>query len=83
MQKFLNKFSAIATCLFLILSMSASIILIPTYSAHSPPWTITDSAYVAVEPNPTGISQPVLITIWTAQPLVNSAITNNSKRITC
>jgi outer membrane protein assembly factor BamB len=80
MQKLKNKTMAIMIALLLTISMSASMILIPNTTAHSPTWSITDHAYIAVEPNPTGVGQSVMITIWTAQPLPNSAITNNIRK---
>ena len=38
MQNTKNKFVAITIAALLILSMSASMILIPSASAHTPPW---------------------------------------------
>jgi hypothetical protein len=75
-----NKIAAIAIAIFLIVSMGASMLLIPNTSAHNPPWTIEDHAYVAVQPNPTGLGQTVYISIWTAQPMPNSAETNNIRK---
>jgi hypothetical protein len=80
MQKIKNKTMAIMIALFLTISMSASMILLPNANAHSPAWQIADHAYIAVAPNPIGVGQTLNILIWTAQPLPNSAITNNIRK---
>jgi outer membrane protein assembly factor BamB len=74
---------AIMIALLLTISMSASMILIPNTTAHSPPWTIQDHCYIALAPNPIGVGQTLNILIWTAQPLANSAITNNIRKENC
>ncbi len=63
-----------------ILSIAASTSIVPTTKAHSPPWTIQDHCYIAIAPNPIGVGQTLNILIWTAQPLPNSAITNNIRK---
>ena len=78
MQK--NKIAAITIAIFFMLSMSASMMLIPTTSAHTPAWTITDHAYIALAPSPIGVGQTELITIWTAQPMPNALINNNIRK---
>ncbi len=80
MQTFKSKTIAISIAILLMISIGTSTMLVPITSAHSPPWTITDHAYIATQPNPIGVGQPVLITIWTAQPLANSAISNNIRK---
>jgi hypothetical protein len=80
-MKTLNKrLAAIIISIFFILSMTASIMLIPAASAHTPAWTITDKAYVSVAPNPIGIGQTETISIWTAQPLANAGTANNIRK---
>ncbi|MGA2682751.1 MAG: PQQ-binding-like beta-propeller repeat protein [Candidatus Bathyarchaeia archaeon] len=59
-----NKIAAITICLFFILSMTASMTLIPNANAHSPPWTIPTYAYINVSPNPCGIGQTVTVGFW-------------------
>ncbi len=66
--------------LFLMFAMVISLVALPNANAHTPPWNITDHAYVAVAPNPIGVGQTLLITFWTAQPLPNSALTNNIRK---
>jgi hypothetical protein len=54
-----NKTAAIAIAIFLIISMSASMLLIPnnTASAHTPPYQITTYAGVTIQPDPIGLGQ--------------------------
>ncbi len=80
MKTLKNKIAAITISIFFILSMTASLMLIPSVNAHSPPWTITDQAYIALAPNPVGVGQTETITIWTAQPLANAAVNNNIRK---
>ena len=66
--------------LILIVSMSASIVLLPIVSAHTPPWTIISYAYVVAAPNPIGINQVVSVTLWIDTPLPSSAVGNDIRR---
>jgi len=59
-----NKTTAIAIALFLMFSMSASTILIPTTSAHTPPINYPTYAFISVQPNPVGIGQQVSVNFW-------------------
>ena len=62
MQKLLrNKTLAITIAILLIASMSASMLFIPSASAHTPPWSIPTYAYINVSPNPVGVGQPVQV----------------------
>ena len=61
MQKLKNKIAAITIALFFILSMTASLILIPNANAHTPAWQIPTYAYINVAPNPVGVNQSVSI----------------------
>jgi len=80
MKTLRNKIAAITISLFFILSMSASMTLIPSASAHTPPWQITDVAHINAQPSPIGVGQPETIIFWAAQPLVNALITNNIRK---
>ena len=62
MQK--NKTTAIAIAIFLMLSMSASMMLVPNTSAHTPAWQIPTYAYVTAAPNPVGVGQKATIGMW-------------------
>jgi hypothetical protein len=75
-----NRIAAITIATLFILSIAASTSIVPTTKAHSPPWQIADHAYIALAPNPIGVGQTLSILIWTAQPLPNSAITNNIRK---
>ena len=75
-----NKIAAITISLFFILSMSASLTQLPSASAHTPPWQITDVAHINAQPSPIGVGQPETIIFWAAQPLPNAAITNNIRK---
>jgi hypothetical protein len=66
--------------LILTISMSASIVLLPTANAHTPPWTIISYAYVVAAPNPVGKGQTVSITLWVDTPLPNAAVGNDIRR---
>ncbi len=71
---------AILIALFLSISMSASMILIPTTSAHSPAWTIVSYAYIAVAPNPVGVGQTVEVAMWVDAPMIGAALGNPVRR---
>ena len=59
-----NKTGAIAIAIFLMFSMSASMMLLPTTSAQAPSTTIPVFAYINAAPNPTGVGQSVEIIMW-------------------
>jgi len=59
-----NKTAAIAIAIFLMLSMSASMMLVPNASAHSPAWNIPTSAYVTCAPSTIGLGQYTTIVAW-------------------
>jgi hypothetical protein len=67
---------AIFITLLLAISMSSSIMLLPTANAHSPPWQITTYAYVNAVPDRIGINQPVFIVMWTYLKMPASTIDN-------
>ena len=60
-----------------MLSMSASMILLPTASAHTPAWQIPTYAYVCAAPNPDGVGQTVSVYMWLNQLLLWCGLTNN------
>ena len=59
-----NKAAAISFAILLIVSMSASMALIPTVQSHTPAWDIATFAYINVAPNPIGVGQQANILIW-------------------
>ncbi len=66
--------------LILVISMSASVALLPAASAHTPPWTIISYAYVVATPNPIGVDQIASVTLWVDTPLPSSAVGNDIRR---
>ncbi len=64
MNKTKNRIAAIAIAIFLTISMSASMMLIPNASAHTPAWKIPTYAFVWASPNPVGVNQTVSIYMW-------------------
>jgi outer membrane protein assembly factor BamB len=59
-----NKLMAISFATLLIASMSASMLLIPNASPHTPPLTIPTWAYLSAMPNPVGIGQEAFVNFW-------------------
>ena len=59
-----NKTMAISIAIFFMFSMTASTILLPTTSAHTPAWNIPTYAYVTASPNPVGVGQKATIGMW-------------------
>ena len=53
-----------AIALLLMLSMAISMLALPLATAHTPPLNIPTYAFLAVTPNPTGVNQEVLVTMW-------------------
>ncbi len=68
MQKLKNKTMAILFAVILTTSMIASMILIPTTSAHSPAWNIPTFSFCSVAPNPIGEGQTVNVNFWVNMP---------------
>ena len=65
MQFFQHRNVVIVFSVCLMLSMAAaSTMLIPTTSAHTPPWQIPTYAYINVAPDPVGVGQKVSVLIW-------------------
>jgi hypothetical protein len=59
-----NRIVTIVIAMFLMISMSASTLLLPNASAHTPAWQIPTFAYVQAVPNPIGVGQQVIIYMW-------------------
>jgi outer membrane protein assembly factor BamB len=71
---------AISIAILLIISMSASLMLIPNTTAHSPPWTVISYGYVVAAPQPVGIGQAVSISMWVDYPFPGATVANNIRR---
>ena len=64
MKTIKNKIFAIAISIFFILSMTGSLTLIPSASAHTPPIKVPTYAFINAAPNPVGVGQQVTLTFW-------------------
>ena len=77
MQFVKSKTAAISIAIFLIISMGASMLLLPNTTAHTPPYQIKTYAKATVLPNPIGVGQSALgYAILGNAPLPSSAETN-------
>jgi hypothetical protein len=74
-----NETAAIAFAIFLIVSMSASMLLVPSAGAHTPPWSLPTFAYINVSPNPVGVGQGVEVIMWLNY-VIDGAAANNAVR---
>jgi hypothetical protein len=87
MHEIKNKTLAILIALVLTTSIGASIVLQPTVSAHTPPWTIISYAYLSVQPTPIGVGQTAAVCMWVDAALPGASeypvtsYTNNIRRI--
>ena len=79
MNKTKNKIVTITIAVFLMLSMTASTMLIPTSNAHTPVWQIPTYAYISVAPNPVGVGQYVSIYMWLTNFYYGASVANNYK----
>ena len=71
-----NKIVSIAIAILLTISMSASMILLPTASAHTPAWGIPTFAHIQAVTNPVGIGQKASIYLFLTPTYADEAITN-------
>ncbi len=62
--KFSREKLVIATTLLLILSMTATLIFVPSANAHDPAWQIKTYCYVSSSPETIGVGQQALIVVW-------------------
>jgi hypothetical protein len=74
-----NKTVANAIAIFLMLLIVASMMLIPSVSAHTPAWQIPTYAYIQPLPNPVGVGQSVNIIMWLDK-VINGAMPTNDIR---
>jgi outer membrane protein assembly factor BamB len=59
-----NKTKAATIALFLILTITATLVALPVANAHYPAWTIPSWTFIAVMRNPVGVNQQLLIVFW-------------------
>jgi len=55
---------AILIAAILTISIGASTMLIPSASAHTPPWKIPTYAYISAEPTTIGVGQTITVYFW-------------------
>ena len=72
-----NKFLAITMAILLSVLMASSMMLIPTTSAHTPPWQIPTYAYIYASPNPVGVGQFVHVDMFLDKVIDSAALNNN------
>src|ERR1700693_3651364 len=75
--KIQNKTIAIAIVALLIISMGASLTLLPNASAHTPAWQIPTTAYIVAEPNPIGVNQRMVVYFWINLIFGGQSVTTN------
>ena len=71
-----SKTGAISIATLLILSMSASMMLIPSTRATTT-LTVPDFAYISVSTNPVGVGQSLEVIMWMNQVIYAAALTND------
>jgi PQQ-like domain len=65
MKPLSNKIQAFLISAFLLSTIGATIVALPSASAHYPAWTIPTWCYATTSPNPVGVNQQALIVFWT------------------
>jgi hypothetical protein len=76
-----NKTTATLLALFLVLTITATLVALPTANAHTPAWNIPTYAYVTASPNPWGIgsAEPLLLVFWLNVPPPTAAGTTGDR----
>jgi outer membrane protein assembly factor BamB len=64
MQIAKNKTAVATLALILMLSITATLVVFPLVSAHTPAWTIPTSSYVVVTPSTVGLGQYATIVVF-------------------
>ena len=67
----------VAIAILLMLSIGASMTVLPIAIAHTPAWQITTFAYINVSPNPVGAGQPVNVLFWLDKRIGSTAAYND------
>ena len=75
-----TKKAILAIAVFLMLTTTIPLTIIPTATAHTPAWDIPSYAYVVAKPDPVGVGQRVMIYMWVDTPMPSAAITNDIRR---
>ncbi len=64
MQNLKGKTLAILIAAILTISIGASTTLLPSASAHTPPWQIPTYSYISAEPSTIGVGQTITVYFW-------------------
>jgi hypothetical protein len=73
-----SKILRSAISVIIIVSIAASMLLLPNTSAHSnPTWNLPTFAFVQVVPNPIGVGQTATVYMWLSNTYDNELVTNN------
>ena len=64
MQVSKNKTIATVIALFLVLTITATLVALPVANAHTPAWTVPTHCYVAPTPPLIGVNQEMIIVWW-------------------
>src|SRR5665647_3666700 len=60
-----SKTTATTIALFLIITMTVTLVPLPKVNAHTnPTWTVPTWSYINVTPNPIGVGQSTLVAFW-------------------
>ena len=59
-----NKTMATMIALFLVLTITATLVALPIVNAHTPAWTVPTSAYCVAVPDRIGLGQYTTIVVW-------------------
>ena len=76
-QKTLLRNKTAAITIFLMLSISSTLVILPFAKAHTPPQDIITYAYLSVAPNPIGIGQRLFVVMWLDSVLPGAAVEND------
>ncbi len=76
-RKSLLRNRTAAITIFLMLSISAPLVILPFAKAHTPPQDIITYAYLSVAPNPIGIGQRLFVVMWLDSVLPGAAVEND------
>jgi len=64
MIKLENKTKIATIALILLLTISATLVALPSVNAHDPPQTIETYGFIVAQPNPIGVGQTIYISFW-------------------
>ena len=75
-----RKSIATVVSLFLMLTITVTLVALPVANAREPPIEIKSWPYIVAAPNPVGVGQRVIIVMWIDKPLPGAAVNNDIRR---